>query len=471
MVSLTIASLVGVVAALCVAATTGVSATQMYTLPVSRGVHHTHPRQHPVLRRRVRDGKWLEQKADGVDAQQQQNFALGGDVWPVAIFWVDIQLGTPKRHFPVAIDSGSDTLDIPSAGCRGCVHQQPNNQYDHTASSTSAPIPCSFLCQCDGTQCGFSNTYQTCDLSDPTAPCTITGKFWQDEVSMGALGPVNVTFGGIESQTSNFDQFKNIDGVMGLAGPDGNQNVFSSLFKAGKLKENKFAMCFHQGAHSNGTMTIGGTDPQFYHGEIKYVTNTGGSFSYGMDLLDIVIDGQPLGDTSTNQAILDSGTNVLLVPTPAFSSFTSIVTGKCATQKLRGICDVPAGEKSLLDGGCFAMTQQEVDAFPPIELKLNGVTLKITGQDYLNLGRKHAPEKRCFGIRPTGQNGFLIIGDTIMERYYVVFDRAAGQIGWADVNTKTCGHVPAGAPSPNWPKHAGGVVEQRRAAKKMQRKH
>ena len=37
----------------------------------------------------------------------------GGDVWPVAIYWVNVSVGTPTKSIPVAIDSGSGGLDIP----------------------------------------------------------------------------------------------------------------------------------------------------------------------------------------------------------------------------------------------------------------------------------------------------------------------------------------------------------------------
>ena len=48
------------------------------------------------------------------------------------------------------------------------------------------------------------------------AVCTISGKLYTDKVSLAGLGPVDVTLGSIESQTTNFDQFKEIDGVMGF---------------------------------------------------------------------------------------------------------------------------------------------------------------------------------------------------------------------------------------------------------------
>ena len=44
-----------------------------------------------------------------------------GAVWPTAIYWCFVQVGTPPRDFPAAIDSGSGDLDIAGAGCDGCA--------------------------------------------------------------------------------------------------------------------------------------------------------------------------------------------------------------------------------------------------------------------------------------------------------------------------------------------------------------
>ena len=44
----------------------------------------------------------------------------GGSVWPTAIYWTTVQVGTPPKDFPVAIDSGSGDLDISGKGCSGC---------------------------------------------------------------------------------------------------------------------------------------------------------------------------------------------------------------------------------------------------------------------------------------------------------------------------------------------------------------
>ena len=56
----------------------------------------------------------------------------GGAVWPTAIFWAMVQVGTPPQDFPAAIDSGSGDLDIGAVGCGGCVTTPPNRGYDHS---------------------------------------------------------------------------------------------------------------------------------------------------------------------------------------------------------------------------------------------------------------------------------------------------------------------------------------------------
>jgi hypothetical protein len=89
-----------------------------------------------------------------------------GNVWPIAVYWTFLEVGTPPVRFPVSIDSGSYTLDLPLAGCNGCVHQAPNTDYNPAQSNTSHLISCNEGCpggsECKNGVCSFSNTYETC---------------------------------------------------------------------------------------------------------------------------------------------------------------------------------------------------------------------------------------------------------------------------------------------------------------------
>ena len=376
---------------------------------------------------------------------RQGSDPMGGNIWPVAIYWVEIEVGTPPSTFPVAVDTGSYTLDIPHVTCSTCIHKAPNNVYNDKNSSSSKSLACGVDCTliggfCKDEVCSFSNTYETCDLSDPTAPCTIKGRWFNDKVTLGgATASVDVNFGAITSQTSNFDQFKNIDGVMGIAGPAGSKNVFSSLVAAGALPKNMFGMCFVQGKTSNGTITFGGTDPRLYEREITYVPDTGAAF-YSVELKTISVAGKAVPATSSGGAILDSGTNVLLLPTEMFDGVKTSFTNLCDHgAKLPGVCNTT---KTIFDGTCYDYTPEQIALFPNMTLELNGVSLHMQPRNYLLRGEpSKAADVFCLGIRDTGRGGLLIIGDSTMENYYMVMDRENRKIGWAPVNRTNCGSI------------------------------
>ena len=243
------------------------------------------------------------------------------------------------------------------------------------------------------------------------------------------MGPVEVTLGAIAKQTSNFDQFKAIDGVMGFT-MGGKKNVFASLVAAGKCA-NVWSICMHPGHTSNGTLTIGGADPRLTaDGKINYVPDVGLGFH------SVQVDDMVLGNSSLKiggAAILDTGTNVLLVPS---SAMKALQASMCADSKLAHCSDLWANK-------CVTLTEEEVEAYPPLALQLSGTKLQMSSKDYLLLGSPLASSagQYCLGIRDGGSAGGsgFIIGDTTMRNYYLVFDLAEKKIGWGTVNKETCG--------------------------------
>lgn len=348
-----------------------------------------------------------------------------GSVWPTAIYWSYVQVGTPPKDFPAAIDSGSGDLDISGKDCDGCVTTPPNNAYDHTASSTATGVfPYS-----------FSNTYQTCDLSDPTAPCTISGKLYSDKVSLAGFGPVDVTVGSIEKQTSNFDQFKQIDGVIGFT-MGSKKNVFSQLVGAG-LCENVWGMCMYEGKTHNGTLTIGGVDPRLSDGPVQYVPDSGRGF-HSVKVGSLVLNSHSPSPSTIGvgkSAILDTGTNVLLLPS---STMGDLQEAMCVDGNLTSCSD-------LWTKKCVDLTPAQIAAYPTLSMTLDGLNLDMGPEDYLLFGSPQAahPGQVCLGIRDGGSAGGsgFIIGDTTMRNYYLVFDLEGKKIGWGKVNKKACGSL------------------------------
>ena len=210
------------------------------------------------------------------------------------------------------------------------------------------------------------------------------------------------------------------------------KNVFASLVAAGKCP-NVWSICMHPGSTSNGTLTIGGADPRLsIGGKVDYVPDV------GMGFHSVKVDSMVLGNASLSiggSAILDTGTNVLLVPT---SAMTALQSSMCADSSLAH-CNDLWGDK------CVDLTEAQVAAFPPLALQLDGTKLEMTSKDYLLLGSPLAASagQYCLGIRDGGSAGGsgFIIGDTTMRNYYLVFDLEEKKIGWGKVNQEQCGSI------------------------------
>merc|ERR1711934_945631 len=133
----------------------------------------------PLRKRRVPHG--AQRVAQLQRALPVNDYPMDGNVYPVGIYWTAITLGTPPQQFQVAVDSGSSDLIVPAKGCDGC-HPENTGEYDAPASSTSQDIPCTdhnYRCvQCVSDQCSFFNTYETCNLTAPTQPCSVKGPLY-----------------------------------------------------------------------------------------------------------------------------------------------------------------------------------------------------------------------------------------------------------------------------------------------------
>lgn len=160
--------------------------------------------------------------------------------------------------------------------------------FDPKASSTSAIEVCNKTLTCSKcqaspsdpsvSQCGFKDSYLTCDLSNLTAVCSVAGVIYSDSVTIAGISANNVRFGGIDKQTTNFDQFKQIDGILGLAfsgDSRGSQmgfddTPFQRLVDQNVGLENVVQTCL---TPEGGLLVLGRDDErdrQFYNGTLQW---------------------------------------------------------------------------------------------------------------------------------------------------------------------------------------------------------
>jgi len=294
-------------------------------------------------------------------------------------------------------------------------------------------------CLASGTQCAFEDTYLTCDLKNLTATCSVAGGIYRDSVLLGDLAAHDVRFGGIDSQTRNFDQFQNIDGIMGLAyKPLGfDYSPFQRVVDQNDDVENVIQTCL---THDGGLLLLGEDpemDKEFYYGELQYTPITLDSW-YAVNATQLAVGGKPVnisllelnGPYPSDPCIVDSGTNFLSLTTPAWRGVKEYFAEVCTYSKMKGVCDVPEG-KGLFDGVEYNLTSTDISMFPEIEITLVGdVRLLLSAEDYL------VPVDGNYRLGMT--EGDCIIGNTHMLRYWTVYDVKNSRIGFAPANREKC---------------------------------
>lgn len=381
---------------------------------------------------------------------------LNGNLLPLAIFYTTVQVGTPARTFNVSIDTGSTDLLVPLAGCAGC--KEGTEVYDPQASKGSGIVECNKTLTCSKCQpspsqpshqqCAFSDSYLTCNLKNLTDICTVSGVIYHDTVSVAGISASDVRFGGINHQTTNFDQFKQIDGILGLAyrgdsmGFD--DSPFQRLVDQNEGLENVIQTCL---TPHGGLLVLGNDerDKEFYNGTLQWSPITLEAW-YTVNASALLVRGERLpvsfdelnGPFPDDPCIVDSGTNFLSLTAAAFQAVVNAFAKMCDEGiPLKGVCGLAEGD-TLFDGKAFALSQQDREVFPEVEIDLIGmpgesadVKLPIGPKDYF----VELPDGTYrLGIT----NGDCILGNTHMLRYWTVYDRANKRMGFAPLLADKC---------------------------------
>ncbi|KAH8887211.1 acid protease [Thozetella sp. PMI_491] len=225
-----------------------------------------------------------------------------------AIQWYGtISLGTPPQNFTVIFDTGSSEVLVPALNCTTCgTHAR----FDPSKSTSFNSDPNS----------EFDITFGT--GVDSTALPMFGGpkcKYHQETVTLG--GPSTSTYFLLCDDYPDFIQDMEPDGILGL----GLGGLYWDLWFENLIPEPIFSFYYVPGPSNQGELTLGGTDPARYEGEIQQIPlNLEASEKYRTWTLDvpaIFFDGLPLTNSSNgkqpvvnNLAIVDTGTASMLAP-------------------------------------------------------------------------------------------------------------------------------------------------------------
>ncbi|XP_035037700.2 napsin-A [Hippoglossus stenolepis] len=320
-----------------------------------------------------------------------------------AQYYGEIGIGTPPQPFTVLFDTGSSNLWIPSIHCNlfnvACwLH----HRYNSKKSSTYVK---------NGTE--FSIQYGRGSL---------TGYISEDTVSLAGLSVPGQQFAEAVKQPGITFAVARFDGVLGMGYPsisvDKVKPVFDSAMAAKLLPQNVFSFYISRDATATvgGELILGGTDPQYYTGDLHYVNVTRKAY------WQIKMDGVEVGTQLTLckagcQAIVDTGTSLIVGPREEVR----------ALHRAIGALPLIMGE--------YLIDCKKIPSLPVVSFNIGGKMLNLTGEDYIMKEFQKGSSICLSGFMamdiPPPAGPLWILGDVFIGKYYTVFDRNADRVGFA----------------------------------------
>ena len=304
---------------------------------------------------------------------------------------VEISLGTPPQRVEMLLDTGSNTVWVPSTYCVsvGCKH---HTKFNHSASAT-------FRAE----EVEFEVDYRS---------GIIVGELAYDSVHVGSLTLQELPLGLVFKEIGDAFGALPFSGILGLGfGTPDYPSLFDRIVTSGKLKENLAGIYLSPSPDQRGELTFGEVKVNRVDGPVVYANLIGSTF-WDIEIDEFLIDDRAtsLCDSLRSRrgkcvAAIDTGTVLLAGP----SSFISELKTRIPVSPS---CD---GTESL----------------PTIGILIDGVSLELSPEDYVIYegGRCKLAAMEMDVGPPRGP--LFVIGTTFLRRYYTVLDRDGKRVGFA----------------------------------------
>jgi len=320
-----------------------------------------------------------------------------------AQYYGPIEIGTPGQKFNVIFDTGSSNLWVPSQQCPiwelAC---RTHNRYDSSKSSTYKPNGTEFeIHYGSGSMSGFLSTDTTC----------VAGVCATEQTFAEATHEPGISFVAAK-----------FDGILGMGFPQisvlGVTPVFNNMIDQGLVENPIFSFWLNRDPSEDlgGELILGGSDPNFYTGEMTYVpVQREGYWEIKMDSMEV--DSNVVGCGGGCTAIVDTGSSLLVGPTAQCKAINELIGGI-----------------ELLPGtGQYQIDCAQIDSLPDIDFVLSGQAFTLAGKDYVLQVTQFGVTQCISGFMgldlPMGE--WWILGDVFIGKFYSEFDMGNSRVGFA----------------------------------------
>ncbi|XP_038675946.1 pepsin A-like [Scyliorhinus canicula] len=314
-------------------------------------------------------------------------------------YYATISVGTPPQSFIVIFDTGSSNFWVPSDYCSSYACRD-HHKFNPQDSSTFQ----------------MSNKY----MSIQYGTGSMTGVLGYDTLRVGNIDITHQEFGLSMTEPGNFLYYAKFDGIVGLGYPNyavsGATTVFDNMMSERLLEQPLFAFYLtRENGQSGSEVVFGGVDPNHYTGQINWVPVTVEGY-WQIRLDSVKINGQVVACQSGCQAIVDTGTSLIVGPTAPIQKI----------QRLIG-----AGPEN---GAWNYVYCNSVSSMPDVTFTINGIDYPVPSSAYV-LKRIFSGKHYCLSgfnhmALPTTEP-LWILGDVFIGVYYSIFDRGNNQVGFA----------------------------------------
>ncbi|GCB71331.1 hypothetical protein scyTo_0005907 [Scyliorhinus torazame] len=189
-----------------------------------------------------------------------------------------------------------------------------------------------------------------------------------------------------------------------------------------------------QAKPAGGSLVMGGIEPSLSKGDIWY-TPIKREWYYQVEVLKLEVGGQNLNldctEYNSDKAIVDSGTTLLRLP---MNVFIAVVVAIKETSKVQDFDD---GFWSGSQLACWPQGTTPWSYFPEISIYLRGENatqsfrITILPQLYIQPMADIGVKMECYRFGISSSSNGLVLGATVMEGFYVIFDRAQKRVGFS----------------------------------------